>query len=73
MKRKWLAVHPLVLVEHGKLVGPCVGGVVAVIGEVGKVVAVGFEVRGGVEEVVFSVGHRVLHFALAQGAVYAEG
>ena len=29
-----LAVHPLVLVEHGKLVGAGVGGVVAVVGEV---------------------------------------
>ena len=72
-KRNKLSVHPLVHVEHGELVGTCVGGVVAVVGEVGKVVAVGFEVCGGVEEVVFSVGHRVLHFAFPQAAVDAEG
>ena len=27
-----LAVHPLVLVEHGELVDPCIGGVVTVVG-----------------------------------------
>ena len=75
MKRKWLAVHPLVHVEHGELVGAGVGGIVAVVGKVQAVVAVGFEVGSTVEEIILRVrGLRLrLHLALSQTAVDTEG
>ena len=73
VQRFRLAVHPLVLVEHGELVSPCVGSVVAIIGKVQAVVAVGLQVGCAVEQIVFRVAVRGLHLALAQRAVDAEG
>ena len=73
MKRKWLAVHPLVLVEEAQLVAAGVGGVVAVVGEVQAVVAVGFHVGGAVEQIILRIGSLRLHLALAQRTVDTEG
>ena len=73
MKRKWLAVHPLVQVKHGELVSPCVGSVVAIISEIQAVVAVGLQVGCAVEQVILRVGGLRLHHPLAKTAVDAEG
>ena len=68
-----LSVYPAVRVEEIQLVGAGVGGVVAVVGKVQAVVAIGFEVRGGVEEVILREGILCLHITPAQAAVDAEG
>ena len=75
VQRLRLAIDPLVLVEHGKLVSAGVGSIVAVVGKVQAVVAVGFQVGRAVEQEVLHVmiRHRHLHLRFAQRTVDAEG
>ena len=72
-KRNKLAVRPLVHVEHGEFVAAGVGSIIAVVGEVQAVVAVGLQVGCAVEQVILRVGGLRLHLAFAETAVDAEG
>lgn len=73
MKRKWLPVHPTVCIEVSQFVASGVGGIVAVVGKLSKVVAVGYKVGLAVEQIVFRMRDNTLHFALAKTAVDTEG